>query len=93
MDAIKRLATIVWKDSGASWLFTALTGLPPVLDFAKTQFPQTEPMLGGVQWWWGVVALATWVIIALSRRILIYEKPKLEVRPFTRAVARWRHAF
>jgi hypothetical protein len=80
---LKRLAVIVWKDGGLSWLWAAGSAVPGLIQSAKKYFPDETQMaaimLDAVQWWWGLPILTAWVIFSLSRRILAYETPALEI--------------
>jgi len=79
LESTKKLAVIVWEDGKLSWLWAALTALPAIVAFAGQHWPWTATMLNAVQWWWGLIVLAGWIIFALGRRVLRFETPALEL--------------
>jgi hypothetical protein len=84
-SVLKRLAIIVWKDGGLSWLWLGLSALPTIIDLGTRVWPESPKTLASVSWWWGIVVVAVWVIFSLSRRILAYETPAIEIRPYQAA--------
>lgn len=80
----KRLASIIWKDGGLSWLWAVLSALPGAIQSLAKYLPgETQKALAmldhPVQWWWGLPVVGVWIVFSLTRRILAYETPAVEL--------------
>jgi hypothetical protein len=90
----KRLREIVWDESGASKAWGALlTIAPPLIQWSNDKWPDLaqgiKPVLDLVQWWWGALAFAAWVIWCLARKIFEYEMPVIEEPTFFKHGQDW----
>jgi hypothetical protein len=89
---VKRIGKIVVKESGAKTVWWISASVLPaanewlnktfghsVTDLLPTWFPEPS-------WSWSIAIVALWIIFSLSRRIMTYETPSLDIRSYQSAI-------